>query len=362
MRIGIVNHLVAEILWQILAQESSYKIAWIARDGAQAVAQCIKNTPDLVLMELSLPVMNGVEATRRIMKKSPCPILIVTTTVDKNTAQVFEAMGYGALDAVDTPLIGHNNYAQRSREIFLKKIKMIAKLHTLSSLPHLKRPAPLTSLIHQTSLNQSVVPHLIAIGSSTGGPNALAELLANLPNSLPATLVIIQHVNQEFSVSLAAWLNVHSALPVQLALNHQQPQVGTVYLASSNDHLILTKQLTFAYTADPHSIPYRPSVDVFFQSVAKHWPQKSVAVLLTGMGRDGAEGLALLRTAGWYTIAQDEATSVVYGMPKAAKERGAATDILPLGEISKAIIYFLQGNRLDRTNHFKLTPIVDSPS
>lgn len=362
MRIGIVNHLVAASLRQILIQESSYKIAWIVRDGAQAVAQCIKNTPDLVLMELSMPVMNGVEATRRIMKESPCPILIVTTTVDKNTAQVFEAMSYGALDAVDTPLIGNDSHAQQSREIFLKKIKVISKLHTFSDLPHLKHSSPLNSSVRQASLPQPIEPHLIAIGSSTGGPEALAKLLANLPKTLPATLVIVQHVNQEFSVSLADWLNVHSALPVQLALSHQRPQIGTVYLASSNDHLILTKQLTFAYTPEPHSIPYRPSVNVFFQSVAKHWPQKSVAVLLTGMGRDGAEGLALLRTAGWYTIAQDEATSVIYGMPKAAKERGAATDILPLSEISKAIIHFLQCNGLDMANQLKLTQLIDSSS
>ena len=360
MRIGIVNHLVAENLQQILVQESNYHIAWIAHDGTQAIAQCIKNTPDLVLMELNLPLMNGVEATRGIMKTAPCPILIVTTAVNNNTAQVFEAMGYGALDAVDTPLLGNNNHAQRSREIFLKKIKVITKLRTLANLPHLKQPSSLMKPTNQVPLTQAVVPHLIAIGSSTGGPKALAELLANLPNTLPATVVIIQHVNQEFAASLAGWLNIHSALPVQLALPHQQPQVGIVYLASSNDHLILTKQRTFAYTPEPHTIPYRPSVDVFFQSVAKHWPKKSVAALLTGMGRDGAEGLALLREAGWYTIAQDEATSVIYGMPKAAKERGAATDILPLGEISKAIKHFLQFQLLDTTKS-KPTQI-NSPS
>lgn len=361
MRIGIVNHLVAGNLQQILAQEPSYHIAWIVRDGVQAIAQCIKNTPNLVLMELNLPLINGVEATRRIMKAAPCPILIVTTTVNNNTTQIFEAMGYGALDAIDTPLLGNDNHAQHSREIFFKKIKMIAKLPTLANLPHLKPSSPLINSTRQESLTQTVVPYLIAIGSSTGGPKALVKLLANLPNTLPATVIIIQHVNQEFAANLASWLNIHSALPVQLALTRQQPQVGTVYLASSNDHLILTKQCTFAYTTEPHSIPYRPSVDVFFQSVAKNWPKKSVAVLLTGMGRDGAEGLALLREAGWYTIAQDEATSVIYGMPKAAKERGAATAILPLGEISKAIQHFFQFHALG-TNKSKSIQVINSSS
>jgi two-component system response regulator WspF len=362
MRIGIVNHLVAGNLQQILAQEPSYHIVWVARDGVQAIAQCIKNTPNLVLMELNLPLINGVEATRRIMKAAPCPILIVTTTVNNNTTQVFEAMGYGALDAVDTPLLGNDNHAQRSREIFFKKIKMIAKLPTLTNLPHLKPSSPLINPARQVSLTpKTMVPYLIAIGSSTGGPKALVELLANLPKTLPATVIIIQHVNQEFAASLASWLNIHSALPVQLALTRQQPQVGTVYLASSNDHLILTKQCTFAYTPEPHNIPYRPSVDVFFKSVVKNWPQKSVAVLLTGMGRDGAEGLALLREAGWYTIAQDEATSVIYGMPKAAKERGAATTILPLGEISKAIQHFFQLRSIGTTQS-KSIQVINSSS
>jgi len=123
--------------------------------------------------------------------------------------------------------------------------------------------------------------------------------------------------------------------------------LATVFLAGRNDHLIFTPDLHFAYTTEPGDIPFRPSVDVLFKSVAKLWPSKGVAVLLTGMGRDGAEGLAALRRAGWYTIAQDEATSVVYGMPKAAKELGAAADVLPIGEVGPAILRFLNKGKTE---------------
>ncbi|MFO7600552.1 MAG: chemotaxis protein CheB, partial [Candidatus Desulfacyla sp.] len=134
-------------------------------------------------------------------------------------------------------------------------------------------------------------------------------------------------------------------LNVRLATRGIRPSLSTVFLAGSNDHLILAPDLTLTYTREPSNIPFRPSVDVFFKSVAEHWPLKGVAVLLTGMGRDGAEGLSALRQDGWYTIAQDEATSVVYGMPKAARDLGAAVDILPIDRVAPAIIRFLDKGR-----------------
>jgi two-component system response regulator WspF len=155
---------------------------------------------------------------------------------------------------------------------------------------------------------------------------------------LNAVIIIVQHVDEEFSSGLAEWLDAQTPLCVRLATRGSHLIPGNVYVAGTNDHLILTSHLTFAYTPEPRELPYRPSVDVLFKSVAKHWPGKGGAILLTGMGRDGAEGLAVLRKTGWHTIAQDETTSVVYGMPKAAKELGAAVEILPLEKIAQAIV------------------------
>ena len=151
----------------------------------------------------------------------------------------------------------------------------------------------------------------------------MAELLSFLPAGLEAVVVIVQHVDMEFSSSLTDWLDAQTPLKMNLAREGAWPETGNGYVAGTNDHLILTTDLRFSYTQEPRNNPYRPSVDTFCMSVAEYWPENGVAILLTGMGRDGANGLAILRRAGWYTIAQDEATSVVYGMPKAAKELGA---------------------------------------
>ena len=341
MRIAIVNDitLIVEFLRRIVLSVADHEIAWVARNGAEAVEKCAADTPDLILMDLIMPVMDGVEATRQIVNRSPCPILVVTATLDGNTAKVFEAMGHGALDATNIPVMGDDPAAQQGRAALLKKIEMIGKLNRQSSFSPLRRSS-------RPALSNSVPP-LIVIGSSTGGPKALAEVLSSLPSELGAGVVIAQHVDREFSGGLADWLNAQTDLNVRLASEGCRPALATVFLAGSNDHLILTPDLTLLYTMEPDNIPFRPSVDVFFKSVAKLWPSKGVGVLLTGMGRDGAEGLAALRRAGWYTIAQDEATSVIYGMPKAAKELGAAADILPIGEVGPAILRFLNKGKTE---------------
>ena len=341
MRIAIVNDitLIVEFLRRIVLSVADHEIAWVARNGAEAVEKCAADTPDLILMDLIMPVMDGVEATRQIVNRSPCPILVVTATMDGNTAKVFEAMGHGALDATNIPVMGDDPAAQQGRAALLKKIEMIGKLKRQSSLSPLRRSS-------RPALSNSVPP-LIVIGSSTGGPKALAEVLSSLPSELGAGVVIAQHVDREFSGGLADWLNAQTDLNVRLASEGCRPALATVFLAGSNDHLILTPDLTLLYTMEPDNIPFRPSVDVFFKSVAKLWPSKGVGVLLTGMGRDGAEGLAALRRVGWYTIAQDETTSVIYGMPKAAKELGAAADILPIGDVGPAILRFLNKGKTE---------------
>ena len=351
MRIAVANHKrqIVEIIRRIILSVPGNEIAWIAGSGSEAVDMSLRDSPDLILMELVMPGLDGVEATRRIMEKSPCPILLLTSSVDGNTAGIFRAMGYGALDVINTPVLGNDSAAKESSIALLKKISNIGRL---------KRKPPTGKERHGVLPVPFHIPPLIVIGSSTGGPKALAELLAGFPGTLPAGVVIVQHVDGEFSLSLANWLDAQTSLKVLLASHGRQPLPATVFLAGSSDHLIVTKELELVYTEEPKGLPYRPSVDLFFESVARHWPEKGVAVLLTGMGRDGARGLAALRNAGWYTIAQDEATSVVYGMPKAAKELGAAVDILPLGAIAPAILDFFEkkSGTISRSSIRSLTP------
>lgn len=338
MRIAIVNDmaLVREFLRQMLAKVPGFEVAWVAQDGSDAVEKCAADTPDLILMDLIMPVMDGVEATRRIMAESPCPILIVTAAVDGNTPKVFEAMGHGALDAINTPVMGNDAAARESREALLKRIETIRRLTGPSIPSAVAGPRP---------ARRKDLPPLVVIGASTGGPRALATVLSGLPGDLAVGIVVVQHVGGEFSEGLAGWLNGQTRLAVSLAPKGGRPAAATVLVAGSNDHLVLAPDLSLTYTKDPENTPFRPSVNVFFKSVAERWPMKGVGVLLTGMGRDGAEGLAALRRAGWYTIAQDEATSVVYGMPKAARDLGAAVDILPIEAVAPAILRFLEKGR-----------------
>jgi len=334
MRIAIVNDLLmaAEALRRAVTGSPEHTIAWIARDGEEAVRKCGKDRPDLILMDLIMPVMNGVEATLRIMQSSPCAILVVTATVEGNVSLVFEAMGHGALDAVNTPVLGTDGSLHGAREL-LAKIENIGRL--IGRKPGL-RPAKTGAPAARKSAEPRM--QLVVIGASTGGPTALAEILSQIPEDLSAAFVLIQHVDVQFAPDFAKWLDGRTHLHVRPAVPGCRPEAGTAWLAATNDHMIMMPDLSLDYSRDPAESFYRPSVDVFFKHAAACWPLTGVAALLTGMGRDGAEGMLLLKKLGWFTIAQDEGTSVVYGMPKAAKEMGAADEVLPLPRIASAMV------------------------
>lgn len=327
MRIGIVNDmpLAVEALRRAIATDPALEVAWVARDGAEAVELCLKDRPQLVLMDLIMPGLDGVEATRRIMERSPCAILIVTASVGVNTSRVYDAMGHGALDAIDTPvLVGAE--ARAGAAALLAKIETIGRLIGERRIAAIPAPAG-------PSIPSLPGGRLLAIGASAGGPAALTSVLATLPRDLPAAVVLIQHVDAQFAAGMAAWLSRHSSIPVRVAQEGDVAAGGVILLAGTSDHLVLKTSDRLGYTPDPRDYAYRPSVDVFFHSVRKRWAGEVVAVLLTGMGRDGAAGLKAIHDRGWHTLAQDRATSAVYGMPKAAAELGAAGEILPLDRI-----------------------------
>ncbi len=335
MRIAIVNDvtLAVEAMRRALLRAPQHSVAWTARDGAEAVRFCASDRPDLILMDLIMPVMDGVEATRRIMAATPCPILVVTATVSGNTGRVFEALGAGALDAVNTPVLGLNGEGDGGAAL-IAKIEMLARL----TAPTPASPAPVRTASPFPRRAGGPRTFLIAIGSSAGGPAALAEVLRTLPKNLPAAIVVVQHLDEQFAAGLAQWLGLQTTLPVRLAREGEALQPGTVLLAGRDHHLVLRENLTVGYTPDPTDTPYRPSVDVFFRSVAAHWPHDCAGVILTGMGRDGAQGLKKLRDGGFPTFAQDKASCAVYGMPKAAAELSAAANILPLAQIGPALL------------------------
>jgi two-component system response regulator WspF len=331
MKIAIVNDMpmAVEALRRALAFEPAHEIAWVAYNGAEAVEQCARVTPDLILMDLIMPIMDGVEATRQIMAATPCAIVIVTVDRQQNVHRVFEAMGHGALDVVDTPVLGADN-AREAAAPLLRKILNIAWLIGSRASQFNSLAMPVRVAVQRRGL--------VAIGSSAGGPAALESLLRGLPKNFPASVVLVQHVDQVFAAGMAEWLSGASGLPVRLARDGEPPQPGTVLLAGTNHHIRLLKDMTLTYTAEPVNEIYRPSIDVFFESVARFWTGDAVGVLLTGMGRDGAQGLKLMREQGFLTIAQDQQSSAVYGMPKAAAAIDAAVEIRSLELIAPRLM------------------------
>lgn len=334
MKIAIVNDMsmAAEALQRVIEKSGEDEVLWVARTGLDAIALCAANRPDLILMDLIMPDMDGIEATRMIMQNTPCAILIVTATPENNIGHVFRAMGAGALDVTATPVLAgdHDSGAQ-----LLVKIRTIGKLiraeinanqRLLNDQQHRGEPDKLDG-IHT----------LVAIGASTGGPVALARILSDLRPAKGTAIVVVQHIDQRFADSFAKWLATETDMPVEVIAEGSPLRPDVIQIAKTNDHLILDLHHRFRYRGAPLDYAYRPSVNEFFQSVAKNWHRKVVGVLLTGMGRDGAEGLLALRVAGHFTIAQDQATSAVYGMPRAAAELNAAQMILPLDKIASML-------------------------
>ncbi len=324
MRVAIVNdsQRARDALRRLLIAHREFRLAWSAADGAEAVRRCAEEPPDLILMDLFMPQMDGVAATREIMQANPCAILVVTESAKAKPGVVFEAMGAGALDAVDVPDFGQMDEAQKAN--LLRKIRMVALLVGSDKLS--RTPPP-----------PAYEPLLLVLGASTGGPAALAQVLAALPHDLEAAVLLAQHVDEQFLDSFARWLDDQVPLPVRLAKAGDLPRPGSVLLAGAGGHLVLTAGGTLAYSEEPRNVPYRPSVNALFESVAAHWHGRGIGVLLTGMGWDGAAGLLALRRGNFYTIAQDQASCAVYGMPKKAVELDAVDEVLPLAEIGPAL-------------------------
>ncbi len=336
MRIAIVNDLrmAQEILRHAIGQIPGASVAWVAADGREAVQKCKDDRPDLLLMDMVMPIMDGAVATRAIMKQYPCPVLVVTSTIEGNLALVYEALSAGAIDAVHTPTLGPNGTV-----LGVDALARKARVALAATAVQISRTMPQTIVVNRpTSTSKAAgltnLP-LVAIGSSTGGPHALAVVLRALATAPPCCVVIVQHIDVAYAPGLAQWLTGEIKRPVTVGVHGEALRLGAIVVASTADHLVVQNGCV-RYVADPLDQIFRPSVDVFFASVVQERITPSVAILLTGMGRDGAQGMRSLRDSGWHTIAQDQATSVVWGMPGSAVEMGGASEILPLDQIGAA--------------------------
>lgn len=309
---------------------SGHQLVWHTASGQDALKRCAAEPPDLLLLGLLVSDLKAAELTRRLIAKRLCAVVLLAGP-SSEMSSAYDAMGAGAIDVVKTPTLDANGQVVGSDALH-GKLRTASRLLGHASSDQLPAVNPSAA---------PAAPPLVAIGASTGGPQAILTVLSALPKPFAGAIIIVQHVDGEFSAGLASWLSETSGIRVDLARPGSIPTPGIALLAGTEEHLIMAAGGSLRYTPLPRELPYRPSVDVLFGSLVQHWKAPGVATLLTGMGRDGAQGLKKLRQAGWLTIAQDEASSVVYGMPKAAAQIDAAARVLALEDIAPEISSFV---------------------
>ncbi len=328
MRVGIVNDLpVALQALGDIVRSRGWSVAWTASDGLEAVGLARSAPPDIILMDLVMPVMDGAEACRRISEFSDTPIIAVTASIEGNSRLVYEAFSCGAADAVKLPSPGDK----------VRAGKLLGKMDRLCAARRNARSERAFDLPEAPSAGCRACP-MLAIGASTGGPQAVMELLSGLGGGFPAATLVVQHMNPEFLDGFAAWLAKSCKIQVRLAGHGERPVAGAAYIAPADRDIEVDANGLFRLS-DPHvSAIHTPSIDGLFFSLAKNWKYSekgpgrgaNLGVILTGMGSDGAEGLLGLKNAGWTTVAQGRASCAVYGMPKAAAEIGACSAVMEL--------------------------------
>jgi two-component system chemotaxis response regulator CheB len=309
-----------------------FEVVGEADNGERAIELCQSLRPDVVTMDMMLPGLTGLEATEHIMARCPTPILIVSSSTNRGELfRTYDALAAGAVDVLEKPGGDEADAAWDQR--FCAAVRMVARIkvitHPRQTLRQLAQPKPSTA-------GRDRAPSIVAIGVSTGGPRALLDVLGALPRDFPLPVAVVIHIGGPFGSAFADWLDREVALKVEWAREGALPQPGRVALAPPDVHLALRSR-RFALTRDPERHSCRPSVDVLFESIAADYGPTALACLLTGMGRDGAAGLLAVRRAGGATIAQDEASSVVFGMPREAVLLGAAERVLPIAEIGPAL-------------------------
>jgi len=330
-------------LCQVLGADADLEVVGEAEDGRRAIELCQKLRPDVVTMDMMLPVMTGLSATEYIMAHCPTPILVVSASTNRGELfRTYEALAAGAVDVLEKPR-GDEPDGSWERN-FVATIKLVARIRVIThprgrlgamgmaapAAPRLPPPAP-------------VRPHpgcqVVAIGASTGGPAALVVLLRALPAAFKLPVLVVQHIAEAFAASLAEWLDGVTARRVFYAREGDpvSSMAGRLVMAPPGRHMVV-RDRRLHLTDGPERHSCKPSVDVLFESVAGEYGAGAAACLLTGMGRDGAAGLLAIRRAGGFTVAQDEESSVVYGMPREAALLGAADRVLGLDDIGPVLL------------------------
>jgi len=328
---------IRQLLAHIVSRDPRLELAAAVPSAEEAVAELDRVRPDVISMDIRLPGMDGLEATRRIMAEHPTPIVVIADAVEERGLQIsMNALRAGALSVVEKPL-------GPTREGWEKVADSICtQLYIMSQVPVIRRRPPRLAPVPTPRTADVLLPpgrpSLVGIAASTGGPPALARVLGSLPAGFPIPILLVQHMGAPFMEGFANWLDGLVAPRVQIAENLVLPRPGNVYVAPGDRHLAVTAGGLMQVSDAPPVGGQRPAADVLFQSMARTLGRRGMGILLTGMGEDGAQGLAALRNAGGLTLAEDETSAVVYGMPAAAMRLGGVSASLPLDLIGPRLL------------------------
>jgi two-component system chemotaxis response regulator CheB len=332
--------LMCKILTSRLNADPQILVVGVANNGKEAEDLVPRLKPDIITMDMDMPVMDGLEATKQIMAYHPTPILIVSSSVFRiGMEKVFKAISHGALDVIDKSeleLVGD----KKSGEALIGKIKFLTSARVMDQPPEKFRSE--RSVVGLKAPRKKVLDKVVAIVASTGGPQALLKILKRLPEDFPCGIVIVQHITTGFLPGLVDWLTKECKIKIKIGEDSEEIRSGVAYLAPDNFQMRVEQGGKISLSNEPANNGHRPSGDVLLESVARIYGKGSVGVILTGMGRDGAMGMKAIKQSRGKTIAQNEKSCVVFGMPNAAIEMNAIDEVLPLERIVEEVVLMVQ--------------------
>jgi two-component system chemotaxis response regulator CheB len=335
------SRLMRGLLCRILTSDPDIEVVGVADNGVDAVAASASLAPSVITMDVNMPHADGLAAVERIMAERPTPIVMISSHTRAGSAAAIRALGLGAVDFVPKPSNAVATGLTTLRDEILRKVKMAARIrpirNVVSPLAHGTEPS--TKAVRNLRLVEPDASWLpcVVIAASTGGPAALFDLVPALPPRLPASILIAQHMPAPYTAQLASALAARAQLPVKEVEDGERLQRGRVHVVPGSRNAVVSTDGRVALRPPHGNVDGIPSADMAMTSVARHAGRLSIAVVLTGMGRDGAEGAAAIRRSGGLVLAQDEASSMVYGMPRAAAESGAVHMIVPLARLVDTI-------------------------
>ena len=328
------------IMKRMLSLSTDISVVGTAENGREALDLIPQVKPDVICTDLHMPVMDGLEFTREVMSQYPRPILLVSISGHDGSLDAFKVMEAGAVDIFPKPKAGSQLDYEKNAPEFIRKIRILSGVRVFRrSRPHLDSVMGTSELKELGPRFQIPISRIsiVVIGASTGGPDALRTIFSQMPRDFPLPVVCIQHIAEGFSGGLVEWFSSQCTAKVRIATPGESPVAGVIYFPREGTHLRIGGDGRFVHSVEPPLDGHRPSITITMESLAHYYGNGVLSVLLTGMGRDGAEGMKAVARAGGITIAQDEQSSVVFGMSKQAIELNAARYVLPLESIVRVI-------------------------